>query len=130
MGKGMAIIVYSSKEDSEEQKLLESIRFVATDICRSVNELRRRLNTFCGERRIVILSVNDHEEIECIAELMEWYSDLLLIVIFDHDCPEANRAAFALRPRYIAYKGGDFKDVAAVLDRMIHHYVQSAGKES
>jgi len=118
----MAIIVYSSERDADEQRLLERISFTDVDICRSVDEFRRRLNTACDRRKIIILSVKDDEEMTRIARLMELYSDLLLIVILEHDHPETNRAAFRLRPRYIAYKADGFKDVAAVLHRIIHRY--------
>jgi len=118
----MAIIVYSSEKDTDEQRLLERISFTDTAICRSVDALRRRLNIPTDVRKIIILSFKEHEEMTRIARLLELYSDLLLIVILDHDGPETNKAAFGLRPRYIAYKADDFKDVAAVLQRIIHYY--------
>ena len=118
----MAVIVYSSEADENEQRLLERICFTDTHICRSIDEFRRRLNAPSDLRRIIILSLKDREEIYRIAMTLELYSDLLLIVVIASDDPETLRAARSLRPRYIAYTDGDFKDVATVLHRIIRHY--------
>jgi len=117
----MAIIVYSANEDTDEQRLLKSISFAGIDICRSVEQLKCRLNLLAEKRKIVMLVIVDQEEMVRISRLIELYSDLLLIVVLGTDHPEINKAAYKLRPRYLAYKDGHFQDVAGVLDRMMNH---------
>lgn len=122
----MAIVVYYSGKDADEQRLLEMISFTDTDVCRSVDELRRHLNVPGDMRKIIILCMKDHAEIIRIAKLLELYSDLLIIVILYSNDPETIRAAHNLRPRYIAYRADDFQDVAVVLQKIIHYCGLSA----
>jgi hypothetical protein len=124
-GHGMAIIVYWANKDSDQQRFLERMSFTESVICRTVEELRHHLNTPGGMRKVVILSIRDQPELAGIAKLLALYSDLLLLVILDHDLPEMNRTVFALRPRYIAYRDDDFRNFAEVLHRLIHYYIGS-----
>jgi len=118
----MAVILYSMDPDPDEQRLLDRINFTDTEICRSMETLKRRLNDPGDGRRIVILFVKDHEEMIRLSQTLELYTDLLLIIVLGQDCPQTDRIAHRLRPRYTTYRDGDFRDVALVLQRIIHRY--------
>jgi hypothetical protein len=118
----MAVIVYSSQEDPGEQRLLKSISFTGNHICRSVDQLKCRLNFPDEKRKIVILVIRDLDEMIRISSLIELYYDLLLLIILDDDHKQIQKLAYKLRPRYLTYTEGNFEDVAGVLNRMMNYY--------
>jgi len=115
----MSILVYSPNQDSDEQRLLENISFAPIEMCRCIDQLRCCLNVPGPLRKIVILFLLDPVEMNRISKLLELYLDLLLIIILDQDLLETTKDVHKLRPRYITYKGGDFRDVATVLKRIM-----------
>ena len=121
----MTIIVYSAREDAAERRLLQNTGLAGTRPCRSVQELKGRLNLFGQQRKIVILLIADAEEMGRVSGLIELYTDLFLIVVLGTDLPSVRKAAYRLRPRYVTYQDGPFRDISDVLARMMERYGRS-----
>ncbi len=117
----MAVILYSSDPDPDEQRLLARVHFTDRAISRSLEALRARLNDPGDGRKIVILFVRDHGEMIRLSQLLAVYTDLLLIIVLGLECPQTDRIAHRLRPRYTTCKDGDFQDVSLVLERLRQH---------
>ena len=121
--KAMTVVLYSINNDPDERRLLENINFAEIDICRSIADLKNHLTISDEMRKIVILVINDQDEIARISKLIEWFHDLLIILVINQNCfTTNNNDVHKLRPRYITYKDGDFQDVAIVLRKIINHY--------
>lgn len=119
----MNILVYSKQEDYDEQRLLETISFTRTHMCRSIADLKNYLNITSGEmRKVVIVVINNRDEIAEISKLLKLYHDLLLIVVINQNCFDTYDNVHKLMPRYMTYKDSDFFDVATVLRKMMDHY--------
>lgn len=120
----MTITIYSSKKDADETRLLEHMVSASTRICRKVDQIQKQLNTVGDIRKIVIVIIRNHQEVAKLIRLVELNSDILLIVIATQSLFEAATDIHKLRPRYIAFKEGDFQDVATVLRRITDQLLQ------
>ncbi len=120
----MTITIYSAKKDADEMRLLERIDFARIHICRRVEQIQKRLNIIGDVRKIVIVVIRNHHEVMWLLRLVELNSDILLIVIATQSLFEAATDIHKLRPRYIAFKEGDFQDVATVLRRITDQLLQ------
>lgn len=96
----------------------------STRICRKVDQIQKQLNTVGDIRKIVIVIIRNHQEVAKLIRLVELNSDILLIVIATQSLFEAATDIHKLRPRYIAFKEGDFQDVATVLRRITDQLLQ------
>jgi hypothetical protein len=118
----MQIIVYSSEKNADETRLLETIRFADTEVCRSIEDLRHCLNIPSHLRKLIILAVKDQDELLKIKTLIDLYSDLLLFVILAKDCPETNRTAYTMGSRYTTYQDDSYRELAEILRQVLFYY--------
>lgn len=114
----MKILCYSARKDKDEKRLLEKIRPVKTELWRSFDKLRDRLNIPASTGRIIVFLVRTEEEIAGISEWIELYFDLQIVLILHDQEPATLRAAHKIRPRYICTADGDFNEIAGVVQRL------------
>ncbi|MEW6429306.1 MAG: hypothetical protein AB1568_14865 [Thermodesulfobacteriota bacterium] len=101
-----------------EPRLHSRLPAVGLEVFASYEPLRRRLSRMRGEGAIVILAVENRCQLLRFRELQDLVGDLrLLLILPDHE-GETLRLGHRLYPRFIAYRDGDFDDVAAVVARM------------
>lgn len=119
----MNVLFYTAVKDEAGECLQREIEAVVPkdkkEIHRTIESLSRRLYRHTSELTIAVLftaSVLDILDILAISDLL---SDVRIILILP-DREEATIAmGHALHPRFICYADSNFKDVAAVLKKMI-----------
>lgn len=84
-----------------------------------LEEIPDKLPNRILDQPILVLLLKDNNEI-CRAILRkELLHDIRIILILPDRSDETISAGYKLHPRFISYADSDFKDVAAVLKRMI-----------
>ena len=86
----------------------------------SVTHLSRRLCRPYARRRetIGVLFAADRQDLANLLSIRDLLDDVRIILVLPDDKKETVSAGHRLRPRYISYAGGNFEDVAAVLNKM------------
>ena len=114
----MKILCYSALRDADEERFLEKTKPARIEIRRSFGKLKERLNIPSPTSRVVIFIIRWEEEISGLAEWIDSYVDLLIILVLHSQTPEILKGAYKMRPRYICGADNDFQDIADVLKRM------------
>jgi len=119
------LFVYSRKSDGAIDRLqgrIEScMQGKIMETFNSVENLSRRLcrpNTTRNETIAVLFTVDIKDLLDLIS-IRDLLDDIGIILILPDDKKETISAGHRLRPRYISYIDGNFKDVAAVLRKML-----------
>ena len=120
----MKLLVYSRKSDGVTDRLQGQIQSCMqgkiTETFNSVENLSRRLcrpNT-TREGTIAVLFAIDRKDLLDLIYIRDLLDDIGIILILPDDKKETISAGHRLRPRYISYADGNFKDVVAVLNKM------------
>ena len=89
------------------------------EIIHRLEEIPDKLPNWTMEQLILVLFLKDNNDI-CQAILSkDLLHDIRIILILPNRSDETISAGYKLHPRFISYTDSDFKDVAAVLKRMI-----------
>ena len=119
------IIYYSAKRGATDGLLLQSLETVIPSgemkICRSVDQLSGTLHQPGSRLAIVILLTLSRRELLDILFLRDLLGEMKIILILPDSHPETLMKGHLLRPRFLCDQTGNFQEVAAVLDRLIHH---------
>jgi hypothetical protein len=101
------------------KKVIEA-RFPGKKIqaCKTVDSLLARLHEPKCDLDLAILLAKDLEELRRLVSIGDLFDDLRIILILPNRDEEAIKDGHRLRPRFLTYADGDFKDVAAVLNNM------------
>ena len=124
----MKLFVYSRKSvrksdgviDRLQGRIESCMQGKITEMFNSVESLSRRLcrpNT-TREETIAVLFTVDIKDLLDLIYIRDLLDDIGIILILPDDKKETISAGHRLRPRYISYTDGNFKDVAAVLNKM------------
>ena len=120
----MKLFIYSRKSDGAIDRLQMQIESCMQgkikETFNSVENLSRRLcrpNTLREETIAVLLTV-DRKDLLDLISIRDLLDDIGIILILPDDKKETISAGHRLWPRYISYANGNFKDVAAVLNKM------------
>ena len=125
----MKLFVYSRKSarksdgaiDRLQGQIESCMQGKITETFNSVENLSRRLcrpNT-TKEETIAVLFTVDGKDLVDLLSIRDLLDDIGIILILPDDKKETISAGHRLRPRYISYADGNFKDVAAVLRKML-----------
>lgn len=92
-----------------------------TETFNSVAHLSRRLCRLYARRgeTIGVLFAADRQDLANLLSIQDLLDDVRIILVLPDDKKETVSAGHRLRPRYISYAGGNFEDVAAVLNKMM-----------
>ncbi|MGO9137829.1 MAG: hypothetical protein ACLP9S_16385 [Syntrophales bacterium] len=121
------IIFFSTSCGEVEERLLRVIKTVVKarnlKIYRTIDSLSSELRRPRNHGDIAILLASSKVELQYLNlnSLRNLLSDLKIIVILPDSNPDTVARAHILRPRFLSYCDSDFKDVAAVLSRMIEN---------
>lgn len=94
------------------------VPLVETEIFSNHNELRRRLRQPIQAEAVAVILVPDLPTLEALQTMRDLLRFVSVILIVPSEDPEIMKQAHDLGPRYLASLGGDFRDTAAVLDKM------------
>lgn len=120
----MNLFIYSRKKKRAPNRLRWQVESCmqgnATETFNSVAHLSRRLclpHVRRGET-IGVLFAADRQDLANLLSIRDLLDDVRIILVLPDDKKETVSAGHRLRPRYISYAGGNFEDVAAVLNKM------------
>jgi hypothetical protein len=119
----MTLLIYSTKTENAGERLLKVIELLLPDkkfeLCRSVDELSKRLRQPVFNPTIAILLTSSGKELQDILSIRELLEDTKIILIVPDTNPDTIAKGHMLRPRFLSDCNSDFVDVAAVLGQMI-----------
>ncbi len=119
----MNILFYESPKDGAGERLQREVEALIPqeekEIHCSIESLSRRLRQPHNKLGIAVLLTEDLKSLSDLLSIREVLLDLRIILILP-DRKEATIAmGHALHPRFLSYADSNFKDVAAVLKKMI-----------
>ena len=118
----MNIMLYSTAKDGVgdrfQQEVEESV-LEKSEIHRTIEILSRRLRQPTTERRIAVLLASNRKELLDLLSIRNLLSDIRIILILPDREEITIALGHGLHPRFISYIDSDFKDVGAVLRKMM-----------
>ena len=120
----MKLLVYSRKSDGAIDRLQGQIEACMqgnmTETFNSVKIFSQRLSrlNITREEMIAVLFAENMKELLDLISIRDLLDDIGIILILPDDKKETISAGHRLWPRYISYTDSNFKDVAAVLNKM------------
>jgi len=99
------------------------VPMVETEIFNNHQELKRRLRQPIQDEAVAVLLAPDLPTLKALQTMRDLLRFVSVILIVPSEDPEIMKQVHHLRPRYLASLGGDFRDAAAVLDKMRHREI-------
>jgi hypothetical protein len=120
----MKLLVYAAKSDGVAQDLQQVIEEIVPkenlEIYRYFNSLSYRLQQPMNGLEIAILLADSDQDLTDFLSLQDLLSEIRVIIILPDHEPSTFARAHMLRPRFMTYTDSDFKDVKAVISKMIN----------
>jgi hypothetical protein len=109
--------------DGAGKKLRGSIQLLVPlsqiETHRKIESLNRRLRRLANNLDIAVLLASNKEDLLDLLALRDLFWNLRIILIIPYRKSETVAMGHMLRPRFLSYADGDFKDVAALLEKML-----------
>ena len=126
------VIAYSSLKNNSienvQRALHHSLFRDEFEIHRNLRTLSRRLRQPGYRWHIALLAIDTPEELDKILSINELLSDLRILLILSDQSPKTISKGLQLVPRLITYKDGNFRELTAVLKKMIRKIRSSEKK--
>ena len=120
------IIVYSKAMNGIGSKLQEVVANVLpgsyVDTYHTISSLSERLHRPALNFPIVILLAMNREDLENIVAIQNLLFDSRIVLILPDREEDTMALGHTLRPRFVSYRDSSFKDVGAVLNKMINRH--------
>jgi hypothetical protein len=127
----MTLLIYSTGTEGAGERLIKVIELLLPEkkfeLCRSIDDLSKRLRQPVFNPTIAILLASSMEELQDILSIGELLEDTKIILIVPDTNPATVAKGHTLRPRFLSNCNSDFVDVAAVLGQMIRKLGQNNG---
>jgi hypothetical protein len=128
----MNLLVYAAKSGGVAQHLQQVIQEIVPkknlEIYRNFNSLSYRLQQPMNGLKIAIFLAGSDQDLTDFLSLQDLLSELRIILILPNREPSIFAKAHILRPRFMTYTDSDFKDVKAVLGKMLSDLKRYEGK--
>lgn len=119
----MKMLLYLPHEDGVGTKLLGIIEGLAVngkiEIYRSIDSLVQRLRKPTFDMDISILIAVNKKQLSDLLFIKEEFRDIKIILILPDRESDTISRGHKLYPRFVSYIDSDFKEVGAVLEKMI-----------
>jgi hypothetical protein len=86
----------------------------------TISSLSERLHRPALNFPIVVLLAMNREDLENIVAIQDLLSDSRIVLILPDKEDDTMALGHTLRPRFVSYRDSSFKDVGAVLNKMIN----------
>lgn len=90
-----------------------------TEIYSTIDTLGKRLRRPSYNIAVAVLLFSSREELRDVLSIRHLFDNIKIILILPDRKNETILLGHKLRPRFLSYTDGDFKDVAAVLKKML-----------
>ena len=119
----MKLIYYGSTDNGDGKRLQQVIKSVVpvenTEIYRSIEELGNRLRLPTSDVSVFVLFTKSKTELFDLILIKKWLLDLRILLVLPDGDKETITMGHTLFPRFLTYADSDFKDVEAVLKKLI-----------
>ena len=119
----MKILLYSPHVNGVGAKLLEIIEGLGVnekiEIYRNIDSLNKRLRKATYDIDISILIAPNKEQLTEVLLIKEEFRDTKIILILPDSESDTISRGHELYPRFVSYIDSDFKEIEAVLEKMI-----------
>jgi len=126
----VAILIYANLKDSSKERLFNEISIIpklGPIIVHDHESFAHVLKWNVSDPRVIVFLALDHDDLAFVLSQKKFLSDYRLIMILPDSNEESISKGHSLYPRFLTYRDGDFKDVAAVLEKMLE-YMNSQNK--
>ncbi len=124
----MKLVLYANRTDGAGERLHKIIEALVpeeqTEIYQTIHSLSRRLRRPKCDVAIAVILTTTKDELLEISSLKDLLGDIRVILILPDMEDETIAIGHKLRPRFLSYADGDFKDIGAVLCKILD-YMQS-----
>jgi len=90
-----------------------------TEIYSTIDTLGKRLRRPSYNIAIAVLLISSREELRDVLSIRHLFDNIKIVLILPDRNNETIVIGHKLRPRFLSYTDSDFKDVAAVLKKML-----------
>ena len=119
----MKVLFFSSTLEDPGRGLETSLKDLVpagrVEVCRSIEELTRRLQRLYDQNTIVILQAQDKQQLARMVSLRDVFQGFRIILLVPDREEETIVLAHRLRPRFLSTSESDFSDVMSVLQKML-----------
>ena len=119
----MKVLFYGAINNGAGKRLQKAIESVVpienTEVYRDIEELGRRLRLPTCDVRLSVFFARSKAELFELVLIKELFLNLRIILIIPNGDNETITMGHTLFPRFLTYADSDFKDVEAVLKKMI-----------
>lgn len=126
----MNIILYAPVINVETMKLFDTMQNVSLDVELEVHQtVRSLIRTLCYPAKdlsIAVLYIGNRKELDAFLSIRNLLENLPMILIMPKEEEALIAKAHLLRPRFIAFSGGNSDDLCAVLRKMLKRYERSS----
>jgi hypothetical protein len=124
--KLVASVIYMPAINGLEPRLRSLLEIALpheeSEICRSFEELSRKLHKPFSNVRVAVLFAANRDEITRILSLGDLLADVKIILILAHEDSETMMKVHTLRPRYVTWMDCDLSEAVNVFKRMVGLY--------
>ena len=117
------VILYSRFIGGTGEQLLKIIEDITpnenTEIYSTIDTLCKRLSRSSYNIAIAVLQISSKEELRDLLSIRHLFDNIKIILILPDRKNETVVLGHKLRPRFLSCTDGDFKDIAAVLKKML-----------
>ena len=118
------IIVYSKAKNGIGTKLQEAVEAIlpraSVETFHSISRLSKRLHRPALNFPILVLLAINRDELENILAIQDLLLDSRIVLILPDKEDDTLALGHTLRPRFVSYRDSSFKDVGAVLGKMVN----------
>ena len=119
----MKLIYYGSTDNGDGKRLQQVIESVVpvknTEVYRSIEELGNRLRLPTSDVSVFVLFTKSKTELFDLTLIKKWLLDLRILLVLPDGDKETITMGHTLFPRFLTYADSDFKDVKAVLKKLV-----------
>jgi len=129
------VLIYcqSTTKNGTGNRLKKAIHGVVseeqTETYRSIESLYHRLFRPISNFKIAVILASDRDELLGLLSIQDLFRNLRIILILPDREKDTVSKGLRLYPRFFTYADSNFKDVAAVLEKMMESYPKFYGKE-
>jgi hypothetical protein len=126
MRRKVNIVLYSKEMNGVSENLQKTMETLVPktwiEPYHTVEGLSERLSQPTHNALIAVVLPKNREDLRDVASMQHLLYDVRSIVILPDKDEETMALGHGLRPRFVSYRDGDFKDVAAVLSKMVAYH--------
>ena len=121
----MKVLLYFKLENEIKKKILGITESLTPEIfCEShstIESLKRRFMSGLYDLSVFVLVPANQEDLSALVTIRDLFMDIRTILILPDRKKKTVAMGFELFPRFVSYQDSNFKDVEAVLKKMLGH---------